>query len=455
MITENKKSNGLRMTEGSIWKSLLLFSIPLLIGNLFQQLYNTVDSIIVGNLVGKEALAAVGSSNSLINLIVGLFMGIATGAGVIISQYYGAKKKEHMHWAVHTSIALSIIGGAILIVLGIVLSPWILEMMGTPDSVMPNSVLYLRIFFCGSIFNVVYNMGAGILRAVGDSKRPLYYLCIASVVNIILDLLFVAIFHMEIAGVALATIIAQAVSAVLVLIALIKDQDIYQLHIKEIRIDSKMTGRILRMGIPTGLQSAIISLSNVIVQANINFFGENAMAGCSSYIKIDGFVILPIMSFGMAAMTFVGQNIGAGKLDRVKNCVKSGLLLSEIYTIVISILLFLTGNYILAIFTPDADVISCGVTMMRTLVPFYWMLTITQYLAGVFRGAGKATTTMLLLVGNMVGVRMIWVNIMTPIFPKLTTVLLGYGVSWITAMLCTLLYLWKGNWLSWDKKTPS
>lgn len=450
MKTDQKKSNTLQMTEGSIGKSLLLFSIPLLIGNLFQQLYNTVDSIIVGNLVGTEALAAVGSSNSLINLIVGLFMGIATGAGVIISQYYGAKKKDKMFWAVHTSIALSIWGGAALIILGILLSPWILEMMGTPDNVMPNSVLYLRIFFCGSIFNVVYNMGAGILRAVGDSKRPLYYLCIASVVNIVLDLLFVAVFQMAITGAALATIIAQAVSAALVLYALMKDNDIYQLHLNKIRIDMKMTGRILRMGIPTGLQSAIISLSNVIVQANINRFGENAMAGCSSYMKIDGFVILPIMSFGMAAMTFVGQNIGAGKLDRVKKCIKSGLLLSEIYTITISIVLFFTGKYILAIFTPDTDVIACGITMLTALVPFYWMLTITQYLAGVFRGAGKAMMTMILLVGNMVGVRMLWVNIMTPIFPKLTTVLLGYGVSWITATICTLIYLWKGNWLKWE-----
>lgn len=306
------------MTEGKIIKGILLFSIPLLIGNLFQQLYNTVDSIIAGNFIGKEALAAVGSSNSLINLIVGLFMGIATGAGVVISQYYGARAEKGMQEAVHTSITISIIGGIVLTGVGVVLSPQILVAMGTPQEVMDKSITYLRIFFCGSVFNILYNMGAGILRGVGDSKRPLYYLCVSSVVNIILDIIFVVVFHMGVAGTAWATVISQVVSAFMVVRALMRDDDIYRLHLKKLGISRIMLKRVLMMGIPSGIQNAIISFSNVVVQANINSFGADAMAGCSSYMKIDGFVILPIMSFGMAAMTFTGQNVGAGKRERVK-----------------------------------------------------------------------------------------------------------------------------------------
>ena len=262
---QKQKTKQVIMTEGVIWKQLLAFSMPLLVGNLFQQLYNTVDSIVVGNFIGSEALAAVGSSNSLINLIIGMFMGIATGAGVIISQYYGAKDDQKLHWAVHTCMALSLIGGTLLIVLGVLLSPLILKWMGTPEEVMPNSVAYLRIFFCGSLFNLVYNMGAGVLRAVGDSRRPLYYLCVSSVVNIILDMVFVVVFHMGTAGVGYATVIAQAVSSVLTVRTLMKTEDSYRLVPSEIRIDRRMMKRILKLGIPSGIQQSIISLSNVIV----------------------------------------------------------------------------------------------------------------------------------------------------------------------------------------------
>ena len=312
-MEKRKREKKITMTEGSIIKSIMLFSIPLLIGNLFQQLYNTADSVIAGNFIGKEALAAVGSSNSLINLIIGLFIGISTGAGVIIAQYYGAKDEEKMQWAVHTSMMLSIIGGILLTFIGVFLSPQILKAMGTPPEVMEQSVIYLRIYFMGSLFNITYNMGAGILRGVGDSKRPLYYLCITSAVNILLDILFVVVLRMGVKGTAIATVISQIISAVLVVWTLCRDDDIYRMYFRKLRIDVRMMKRILAMGIPSGLQSAIISFSNVIVQSNINSFGANAMAGTSSYMKIDGFVILPIMSFGMAAMTFTGQNIGAGK----------------------------------------------------------------------------------------------------------------------------------------------
>ena len=377
------------MTEGVIWKQLLAFSLPLLVGNLFQQLYNTVDSVVVGNFIGSDALAAVGSSNSLINLIIGMFMGIGTGAGVIISQYYGAGEKQKLHWAVHTTMALSIVGGFLLIALGVLLSPLILVLMGTPESVMPGAVAYLRIFFCGSLFNLVYNMGSGVLRAVGDSKRPLIFLCISSVINIVLDLVFVVVFQMGTAGVGYATVVAQGVSALLTVRALIRTDDIYRLELSKIKIDRRMMVRVLKIGIPSGIQQSIISLSNVIVQANVNSFGAAAMAGFGSYSKIDGFAMLPLQSFCMAATTFTGQNIGAKKSRRVKQGVFQGLVISMIYTILISIILYLNAERILRVFSPDQDVIAYGYSSMLILLPFYWTMAIHQILMGSIRGSGQ------------------------------------------------------------------
>lgn len=447
-----KKVKTLDMTQGGVVKAILLFSIPLLIGNIFQQLYNTADSVIAGNFISKQALAAIGSSNSLINLLIGLFLGIATGAGVIIAQYYGAKDKEKMQWAVHTSIAFSLIGGVILTVAGVLLSPQILKWMGTPDEIMEQSVVYLRIFFCGSVFNLLYNMGAGILRGVGDSRRPLYYLCITSVLNILLDLLFVIVFHMGVAGAAFATILSQAFSAVLVIATLMRDRDIYTLELKKIRIDGRMMKRILNMGIPSGLQSAIISLSNVVVQANINSFGSDAVAGCSSYMKIDGFVVLPIMSFGMAAMTYTGQNVGAGKRERVKEGAVKTLLVGLAYCIIMTIVLLIFGKTALSIFTRDTAVNDVGYTMLIILAPFYVCITVAQVLGGVFRGAGKSLATMFIMVGSMVGIRMLWVNLAVLAWPSLDTVLWGYPVSWIFAMLGVFVYAWKGKWLPKELK---
>lgn len=442
-----RKAKTQMMTEGNIIREIIVFSIPLLIGNLFQQLYNTVDSIVVGNFIGKEALAAVGSSNSLINLIVGLFVGISTGASVVISQYYGAKNKENIHKAVHTAMAVTLIGGVILIALGVLLSPTILQLMGTPEEVMKESVVYLRIFFWGSLFSAIYNMGAGILRGVGDSRRPLYFLCISSVVNIVLDLLFVIVFHMGVAGVAYATITAQGVSALLVLLTLTRDDDIYKLTWKDIKIHGRFLRQILTMGIPSGLQSAIISFSNVIVQSNINAFGADAIAGFSSYIKIDGFVMLPIMSFGMAAMTFTGQNLGAKKYDRVKKGAWKTLLLSVGYTLTATVLVLCFASQLLRIFSQDPVVNSYGRQVMYINMPAYILLAITQVLAGVFRGAGRSISAMVMMVSNMVGVRLLWIWIAGAIVPSFTTVMLGYGVSWATAALTTGLYAWKGNWL--------
>lgn len=433
------------MTEGVIWKQLLFFSIPLLIGNLFQQLYNTVDSVVVGRYIGSGALAAVGSSTPVINMIIGMFMGIAVGAGVIASQYYGAGDGEKMSWAVHTSIVLSIIGGIGLSVLGVVLSPAILHLMKTPDAVMADSVLYFRIFFLGSLFNLLYNMGAGILQAVGDSRRPLYYLCISSVVNIVLDIFFVGTLHMGVEGVACATVISQFIAAALTMLAMMRTKDSYRLELKKLKIDIRMMKRILKVGIPSGVQQSIISLSNVIVQANVNQYGAMAMAGFGAYNKIDGFVVLPMQSFCMAATTFTGQNIGAGKPDRVKQGMKQGLIICFAYTAVVSVVLFFKSHNLLEIFSSEETVIYYGNLSMMIMMPFYMVLSIHQILMGTLRGAGKSMETMLISVGNMCVLRMLYINFAVPHFPSYEAVMWGYPITWVTTALMDFIYMKKGN----------
>ena len=435
------------MTEGVIWKQFLLFSVPLLIGNLFQQLYNTVDSVVVGNFIGSEALAAVGSSNSLINLIIGMFLGIATGAGVIISQYYGAGDEQKLSWAVHTCIALSLIGGVALSILGVLASPLILKWMGTPEDVMEGSVVYLRIFFSGSLFNLLYNMTAGVLRAVGDSRRPLYYLAVSSAVNVVLDLVFVVGFQMGIAGAAWATIIAQAVSALLALVALMRTQDIYRVDLKKLKIDVRMMKRILAIGIPSGIQQSIISLSNVIVQSNINIYGSAAMAGYGASSKIDGFVTLPLQSFCIAATTFTGQNIGAKKKKRVIQGIFQGIAISLIYTLILSPILLWRSEDVLRIFGSDPAVLEYGQFSMTILIPLYSVLSIHQILMGTLRGAGKTMVTMMIGLGNMCVLRMIYINGIVPFFHSFEAVMLCYPITWFSTMVMDILYCWKGKWL--------
>ena len=434
------------MTEGVIWKQILAFSLPLLVGNLFQQLYNTVDSIVVGNYVSSQALAAVGTSNSLINLIIGMFLGISVGAGVIISQYYGAKNHRKLSWAVHTCIALSIIGGLGMIVLGVWLSPIILVWMNTPADVLADSTTYLRIYFCGSLFNIVYNMGSGILRAVGDSKRPLYYLIASSLTNVVLDLLFVLAFHWDVAGVAIATIISQGVSAVLVMWNLMRTKEPYRVEIKNIRIDKRMMKRVLMVGIPSGIQQSIISLSNVIVQSNINVYGSAAMAGFG-YSKVEGFIMLPLQTTCMSATTFTGQNIGAKKYDRVKKGIIQGMIMSAIYTVAVSLVLYFFGGEVLKIFSSEPDVIRFGQEAIGIIVPFYLTMTVHQIIMGTLRGAGKTFVTMLIGVGNMCILRMIYINCLVPFFPSFHAVVLCYPITWITTMLMDVLYCWKAKWL--------
>lgn len=445
-MKKDGKTKGL-MTEGVIWKELLLFSIPLLLGNLFQQLYNAVDSIVVGNYIGPQALAAVGSSAPLINLLVSFFMGLSVGAGVIISRYFGARNHESLEIAIHTSLAFTFIAGIIMTIVGILLSPLILELMGTPEDIMVNSVLYLRIYFLGVVSVMLYNMGSGILRSVGDSKNPLYFLIISSVTNIGLDLLFVVVFKMGIAGVAWATLIAQTISMLLTMLLLIKSKREYKVILSKLKIHKHMLVEIVRLGLPSGLQNAIVSFSNVIVQTNINAFGSLAMAGCGSYTKIDGFVILPAMSFAMALTTFTGQNMGAQKYDRVRKGGKTGCIMSCITTLVISAILLIFGPQVLAIFSNDPVVIDYGLYMMHVLVPGYLFLALSHAFAGIVRGAGITTIPMIVMVTCWCGVRMTWILTSVPIFKNIGVVFAGWPISWVISAIWLFIYYKRGNWL--------
>lgn len=446
MSSESLKQKGL-MIDGVIWKQIFLFSIPLLLGNLFQQLYNAVDSIIVGNYIGSQALAAVGSSAPVINLLISCFMGLSIGAGIIISRYYGARNIDGLQEAVHTSLAITFIAGIAMTFIGVLLSPYILQWVGTPDDVMSSSVLYLRIYFLGILSVMTYNMGSGILRAVGDSKNPLYFLIVSSIINVVLDYVFVVYFHMGVAGVGWATLIAQTVSALLTLALLIRTKAEYRVNFRHIRLHKHMVYEIIRLGLPSAVQNAIVSFSNVIVQSNINAFGSLAMAGCGSYTKIDGFAILPVMSYSMALTTFTGQNIGAQKYDRVKKGAKTGMIMSILTTICITILLLLLGPNVLAIFSQDQRVIEYGLYMMHVLAPGYIFLAISHALSGIIRGAGVTTIPMVVMVCCWCGLRMAWILISVPLFHDIGVVFLGWPITWIASALWLFLYYKKGNWL--------
>lgn len=447
--------NSTVMTEGSIWKKILFFSIPLILGNLFQQLYNTVDSIIVGNYIGSEALAAVGSSGSIITLLIGFCIGASAGAGVVIAQFYGARDKEGVRKAVHTTIAIAIAAGAILTIVGIVTTPLLLKAMGTPKEVFDQASIYLKVYFGGILFSVVYNMSAGILNAVGNSKRSLVYLMIAATSNIFLDLLFVVVFKMGIVGAAIATDISQLLSCIFIILFLVRSEDVYRVKLKDIRCYDNLLGKILKIGLPTGVQNIVISLSNVIVQSSVNSFGAVAMAGFAAYIKVDGFNILPVLSFSMAATTFVGQNVGAGRLDRVKKGMYVSVAMGIIYTVCTGVLLLIFAPQVIGVFTQNKQVVEYGVYIMKFFCPFYWMLGILHILAGTIRGTGKTMQAMVVFLFSLCIFRVLWIWGAMSVSHKIGGVMLGYPLSWLVGLVMILLYVWKGNWMPYGMKKDS
>ena len=442
------------MTEGNIWKLLIVFSIPLILGNLLQQMYNTADSIIVGNFVGSNGLAAVGSGTALINLIIAFSQGAAVGAGVIVSQSLGTRDKQKTKLAVHTAMCIAIILGVILSAIGVIFSRDLLIWMKTPKSVLKDSVLYLQIYCGGLIFNVIYNMATGILNAAGNSKRPLIYLAIASVTNIILDLVFIKALKWGVKGAAIATDISQALSCVLAVGYLLRVNSDYKLIIKELKIHGNTAKQIIRVGLPTAIQNMVISFSNVLVQSSVNSYGATAMAGYAAYLKIDGFNILPVLSISMAVTTFTGQNVGAKKPDRIKKGMWNALIMGVVYTVIIGVVILLTSHTVLGLFTKDNEVITYGQLAMKYFCPFYFLLSILNILAGTVRGAGKGVPPMLILLFSMCIFRILWIKIALPFYSTIDGVFILYPISWFVGMVLMIIYTKFGKWLPKELNQP-
>nr|WP_307992379.1 MATE family efflux transporter [uncultured Niameybacter sp.] len=441
------QSNAMLMTEGSIYKKIIKFALPIFFGNLFQQLYNIVDSLIVGNFLGKEALAAISSTGSLIFLLVGLVGGVFSGAGVVISRYFGAGNTEEVERAIHTTIGFGLIAGTILTILGTILAPQILTLMGTPESVLPNAVIYVRIYFAGVLTIVMYNTASGIFQAVGDSKHPLYFLIIAAITNVILDLLFVVVFNMGIGGAAIATVIAQAVSSILAFRYLMRTTDVYRVSFKKVAIHIDMLKQILQMGIPSGIQNSVIALANMVVQTNINSFDAVAVAGCGAYSKIEGFVFIPITSFAMSMTVFIGQNLGAGKYERVRKGTYFGIAVSTILAEVIGILFFITAPTLVALFNNDPEVIAYGTLQARTIALFFFLLAFSHCAAGILRGAGKSIIPMMVMLACWCVVRVIYVTVTIHFIPSIQVIFWAYPLTWSLSSIIFFIYYLKSDWL--------
>lgn len=444
---------GTNLLNGPIWKGIVGFAIPLFLGNLFQQLYNTVDSLIVGNFLGSDALAAVSSSGSLIFLMVGFFNGIAVGAGVVISKYFGAGDLEGLKRAIHTDVAFGLIAGLLLTVIGMILAPQILVLMGTPESVLPNSIVYFRTYFAGSLAFVMYNIVMGILQAVGDSKHPLYYLIFSSVVNVVLDLLFVGVLGLGVGSAALATAISQASSALLCFLRLTRTNDSYQVKIREITLHAGMLKQIIGIGLPSGMQNSIISFANIIVQTNINKFGVMAVAGCGVYSKIEGFAFLPITCFAMSLTTFIGQNLGAKQYDRAKKGANFGIACSVILAELVGVMVYFCIPYFVSAFNKEPEVIAIGTKQANVEALFYCFLAFSHCIAGIMRGAGKSMVPMFVMLASWCIIRITYITVTVHFIPKIQVIFWAYPLTWSISTVIFLIYYIKADWLhSFDKK---
>lgn len=426
---------------------MLLFALPVFLGNVFQQLYNAFDSWCVGNYVSDEALAAVSSSGSLCFMMVSFFQGVSMGAGVIIARAFGAKQYDSMQKAIHTAIAFGLVTGVVLTVVGVSSTPTILRWMGTPEDVLPQSIIYFRYYFCGSLFIVMYNIFVGILHAVGDSRHPLYYLIFSTIVNIVLDMLFVAVLGFGVGAAAIATTISQGISALLCFIHLLRIDSPYRVSIRQIRFDKKSLAEILKYGFPSGVQNSVISLANVVVQANINGFGKAAMAGCGSYSKLEGFAFLPVTCFTQALSTFVGQNLGAGRHDRVKKGVGFGIVCSCILAELIGLILYLFAPQLIGLFSDSSESIHFGIIHMRTICLFYCLLAFSHCIAGIMRGAGKATVPMFTMLAIWCVFRVAYVSVAVKLVNQLTTVSWAYPITWSLSSIVFLIYFLKADWI--------
>ena len=432
------------ITEGSIWKPLLLFFLPIVFGTLFQQLYNTVDAVVVGRFVGKEALAAVGgSSGQILSLVVNFFVGLSSGASVIISQFYGAKDAAHVNRTLHTALAFSIVGSIFVTILGITASPWMLGLMNTPKELMADSRLYLQIYFGGVFFVFIYNLGSAILRAVGDSKSPLIYLAVCCGMNVVLDILLILVFHMGVEGAAIATVASQAVSAVLVLLRLKQPGDMYRLEFHLLRMERHTTLRILQIGLPAGLQSAMYCITNIIIQAALNGFGTDSVAAWAAFGKIDSLIWMVLGAMGIAVTTFVGQNYGAGKYSRMKKSVVLGLVISQIFVNVTALLFIFFGSKLFLLFTTEKQVIDIGMNMLMHMAPYYWIYVFIEVLSAALRGTGDVFFPAVITCVGVCLIRILWIFLVLPLNPTLEMLLVTYPITWIVTAAAFVFYYLK------------
>lgn len=439
---ETVQYNGI--TEGVIWQQLLIFFFPILFGTFFQQLYNTADAMIVGKFVGKEALSAVGgTTGNLINLLVGFFVGLSSGAAVIVSQHYGARQDDQVRTSVHTSFCLALAGGVFLMIVGEACARVAVKAMGAPEEIMDYSVTYMRIYFLGVIPNLVYNMGAAILRAVGDSKRPLYYLIVCCFVNIGLDLLFVVVLKMEVAGAALATILSQLLSAALVMWTLMRTKESFRFELKHLKVDKPMLRKIIQIGFPAGLQSVLYSISNVVIQANINSFGTNVIAAWAVYGKVDGLFWMIMDAMGIAITTFAGQNFGARKYERMQKGHYVGLGITTILTAILAAGVMLFGSILGSLFTRDPDVLAESMTIIRFVTPFWFSYICVNVFSSTLRGIGDTFIPMLLICFGTCGLRVLWIFTAGVMYPGLYTSLASYPLSWTVTSIAFIIYYYK------------
>ena len=431
------------MTQGNITRHIISFAFPLLIGNVFQQLYNTVDTWVVGNFVSNEAFSAVGTVGPIINMLIGFFMGLSSGAGVVISQYYGARRYEEVQKTVHTAIVMTLIMGVVFTGVGITMIPYMLQLMKTPTEVIPESTAYLTIYFSGILGLMLYNIGAGILRAVGDSKRPFYFLVVCAIMNTLLDLVFVLYFNMGVEGVALATVLSQAVSAVLVMITLMRSDSCIKLQIRSLKIHWSMLGKIFRVGIPAALQMAITAFSNIFVQSYINYFGADAMSGWTAYSKVDQLLFLPMQSIALASTTFVGQNLGRNQVDRAREGVRKALNIALASTAVMMIPVLIFSGPIVSFFNSKEEVIRYGTVLLRWLSPFYLLCCFNQIYSGALRGAGNSRAPMIIMLGSFVAFRQVYLFTMSRIWNEIIPIAMGYPAGWLLCSSITTIYFHK------------
>lgn len=435
-----------QITEGVIWKQLLIFFFPILMGTFFQQMYNTVDTIIVGRLVGTEALAAVGATGPLVSMVNGFFIGVSSGATVVLSQAYGAGDRKGVSDSIHTGVALSLLLGVMLTAIGICLGGRVMGWMGTPENCMADATTYLRIYFAGSIGTVVYNMGAGILRAMGDSKRPMLFLMVTCILNVVLDLLFVAVLHMGVAGAALATVLSQMISAVLPIVVLLRQKE-DRLELRKLRIERSLLGRILRIGIPAGLQFVTFDFSNILIQSGINSFGDITMAAWTAHGKTDAITWMVTGAFGVSITTFVGQNFGAQKYSRIRKGTWTCLAMGVVMVAALDALLLAFRTPILGIYTDNPEVIAVGSMVMLSIMPYEFLFMPIEVFAGTMRGVGNSLMPTLITGSCVCLFRVVWLMTAVRHWHSLKTLTLSYPLSWALAAAVFLAVYFKGNWL--------